>query len=51
MTNKYKVIILQDNDIAVLDCDTLSEAEQVKQSFINYGKCDSVKIMVLEKQY
>ena len=41
---KYTVVILQDGESASLDCATLEEAQQVKQSFINYGKCQSVTV-------
>ena len=40
----YIVVIEQDGDTARLECATLEEAEQVKRSFINYGKCQSVSI-------
>jgi hypothetical protein len=41
---KYTVVILQDNEYARLECNTQEEAEQVKRSFINYGKCQEVEI-------
>jgi len=41
---KFTVVILQDDDTARLGCSTLEEAERVKQSFINYGKCQNVTI-------
>jgi len=40
----YTVVILQDGEYARLDCVTLQEAQQVHQSFVNYGKCQEVKI-------
>jgi hypothetical protein len=40
----YQVVIVQDGDTARLDCKTLEEAQKVKRSFINYGKCQSVTI-------
>ena len=42
--NRYQVVIVQDNDIARLDCDNLEEAKLVQRSFVNYGKCQSVTI-------
>jgi hypothetical protein len=45
---KYTVVILQDNEYARLECDTLEEAQSVKRSFINYGKCQEVKIEIKE---
>ena len=41
---KYTVVILQDNEYARLDCANLEEAKQVKQSFVNYGKCQEIII-------
>jgi len=40
----YTVVILQDNDIARLPCESLEEAQRVRQSFLNYGKCQDVTI-------
>lgn len=40
----YTVVILQDGDIARLDCNTLEEAINVRRSFVNYGKCQKVTI-------
>lgn len=40
----YTVVILQDGEQARLDCATLEEAQQVRQSFVNYGKYQEVKI-------
>ena len=40
----YIVIILQNNEYARLECETLDEAQRVKVSFENYGRCDSVEI-------
>jgi hypothetical protein len=40
----YEVVIVQDGDTARLECATLEEAQLVRQSFINYGKCQSVEI-------
>lgn len=41
---KYIVVIEQDGGTARLECATLEEAQQVRQSFVNYGKCQSVTI-------
>lgn len=46
---KYAVVILQDKEYARLDCATLEEAQQVKQSFINYGKYQEVTIEKVEE--
>ena len=46
---KYEVVILQDNEYARLECATLEEANQVKQSFVNYGKCQEVTIERVEE--
>ena len=40
----YTVVILQDGERARLDCETYEEAVQVKRSFENYGKCQSIEI-------
>ena len=45
----YTVVILQDGETARLACATLKEAQQVRQSFVNYGKCQEVRIEVEEK--
>ena len=44
----YTVVILQDNEYARLECATMEEAQQVRQSFVNYGKCQEITI---EEQY
>ena len=44
----YVVVIVQDGETARLDCETLQQAQLVKRSFINYGKCESVTIEVKE---
>ncbi len=44
----YTVVILQDGKTARLACATLEEATQVRQSFINYGKCQEVLIEIKE---
>jgi hypothetical protein len=41
---RYTVVILQDGEYARLECDTLEEAQLVKQSFVNYGKYQEVVI-------
>jgi hypothetical protein len=46
----YAVVILQDNEHARLECESLEEALRVKQSFINYGKCQSVAIEYIEAE-
>ena len=40
----YTVVILQDSEYARLECATLEEAQGVKRSFVNYGKCQEVTI-------
>ena len=45
----YTVVILQDGETARLACDTLEEAQKVRQSFINYGKCQEVLIEIKEQ--
>ena len=45
---KYIVVIKQDNEFARLECETFEEAQKVRRSFINYGKCQSVEIEILE---
>ena len=45
---QYTVVIVQDGDVARLECATWEEAVQVHQSFINYGRCQSVTIEHLE---
>jgi len=40
----YVVVILQDGEYARLECETLEEAQSVRQSFVNYGKCQEVTI-------
>ena len=39
------VVIRQENDQAVLPCDTFAAAVQLRQSFLNYGKYQSVEIV------
>lgn len=41
---KYTVVILQDGEYARLACDTLEEAQLVRRSFVNYGKCQEIVI-------
>jgi hypothetical protein len=45
---KYQVVILQDGETARLDCETLEEAQNVRRSFVNYGKCQEVTIEEIE---
>ena len=40
----YTVVIHQDGETARLDCATYEEAVLVRRSFINYGKCQEVRI-------
>lgn len=40
----YYVVILQDNEYARLECATIEEAQLVRQSFVNYGKCQEITI-------
>lgn len=40
----YTVVILQDGELARLECESLEEAQRVRVSFENYGKCQSVTI-------
>ena len=40
----YTVVILQDNEYARLECATMEEAQRVRQSFVNYGKCQEITI-------
>ena len=47
---KYTVVILQDGGQARLSCSSLEEAQQVRQSFVNYGKCQEVTIEVDNQQ-
>lgn len=42
----YTVIIFQDDGIARLVCASLNEAHEVRRSFINYGKCQDVRIEI-----
>lgn len=46
---EYIVIITQDGEKAFLHCKTFQEAIDVRRSFINYGKCQSVIIQENEK--
>jgi len=39
------VVIRQEDDQAVLPCDTFAAAVQLRQSFLNYGKYQSVEIV------
>ena len=47
----YVVVILQDNEYARLECDTLEEAQLVQRSFVNYGKCQEVRIAKIEQDF
>lgn len=46
----YTVVIMQDGETARLECATLQEAQLVRQSFINYGKCQEVIIKEEEEE-
>ena len=41
----YIVVVRKDGEEAHLACDSLEEAKSVRQSFINYGKCEDVYII------
>jgi hypothetical protein len=44
---KYKVIVIFcdcPNESAIIECKSHDEAINIKQAFINYGKCLSVEI-------
>jgi hypothetical protein len=45
----YVVVILQEGECGLeyarLECTTLEEAQRVRQSFVNYGKCQEVTIV------
>ena len=45
----YYVLIEHEGETARLACATLEEAQQVRQSFVNYGKYQEVRIEVEEK--
>ena len=40
----YTVVIHQNGETARLDCSTYEEAVIVYRSFVNYGKCQEVRI-------
>lgn len=40
----YTVVILQNDEYARLECETLEEAQRVQRSFVNYGKCQEITI-------
>lgn len=44
----YYVVTVQDGESARLGCATLEEAVVVKRSFVNYGKCQEVRIVSSE---
>ena len=46
----YTVVIVQDGETARLDCSTLEEAQEVRRSFVNYGKCQEVRIEIEETE-
>ena len=45
----YYVVIEQDSETARLECQSLTEAHEVKVSFENYGKCQNISIEQVEK--
>lgn len=45
---KYAVVILQDGEYAKIDCKTIEEAQSVRRSFVNYGKCQEVTVETYE---
>lgn len=44
---KYQVVLFQDGDYARLEYDSMEEAVMVRRSFVNYGKCQEVRIEYL----
>lgn len=46
----YTVVIVQDGETARLDCSTLEEAQEVRRSFVNYGKYQEVRIEIEETE-
>lgn len=45
--NTYKVIIIfcdHPNEAATIECETHDEAVNIRQAFVNYGKCKSIEI-------
>lgn len=40
----YNVVIRHNGEQAVLPCGSLEEAQQVRQSFVNYGRYHEVSI-------
>ena len=46
----YFVIIEQDGETAQLVCKTLEEAQMIRRSFENYGKCADVRIEVEDER-
>ena len=47
---KYNVIIEQAGEQARLECDSLEEAQMVKVSFENYGRCSSIRIEQVDQK-
>ena len=47
---KYIVVIEQAGEQARLECRSLEEAEIVRQSFENYGRCNDIRIEVKNDQ-
>jgi hypothetical protein len=49
---KYNVIIIYNdfpNEKAIIKCESYNDAINVKQAFINYGKCKLVEIERISK--
>ena len=40
----YTVVINHEGETARLDCETLEEAQQVRRSFVNYGRYQEITI-------
>ena len=47
----YYVVIEQDGETARLECQSYAEAQQVKVSFENYGKCQNISIEQDEEEH
>lgn len=41
---EYIVVIKQGDEVAKLECESVEEAKKVYNSFVNYGKYDSLDI-------
>jgi hypothetical protein len=47
---KYIVVIEQAGDQATLECESLEEAQRVKVSFENYGRCQNIRIEQVDQK-